>query len=138
MCDNNIFCDFPIYDSKSTSLSLIVDLSKLQYIYIYICKNTFETFSLKILWSVLCVCMYLYCTLLLYQEKLSKFLRVKTFYYSSLFILIFHHSLLWINNVPIFKWCVSKWSKHAWYLSFLLLPHNSQFLSLPFLSPIAT
>ena len=51
MCDNNIFCDLPIYDSKSTSLSLIVDLSKLQniYIYIYICKNTFETFSLKIL-----------------------------------------------------------------------------------------
>ena len=52
MCDNNIFCDLPIYDSKSTSLSLIVDLSKLKkkiYIYIYICKNTFETFSLKIL-----------------------------------------------------------------------------------------
>ena len=47
MCDNNIFCDLPIYDSKSTSLSLIVDLSKLKYI--YICKNTFETFSLKIL-----------------------------------------------------------------------------------------
>ena len=53
MCDNNIFCDLPIYDSKSTSLSLIVDLSKFKkkkkYIYIYICKNTFETFSLKIL-----------------------------------------------------------------------------------------
>ena len=50
MGDNNIFCDLPIYDSKSTSLSLIVDLSKLQniYIYIYICKNSFETFSLKI------------------------------------------------------------------------------------------
>ena len=51
MCDNNIFCDLPIYDSKSTSLSLIVDLSKFKKknIYIYICKNTFETFSLKIL-----------------------------------------------------------------------------------------
>ena len=39
MCDNNIFCDLPIYDSKSTSLSLIVDLSKFKKkknIYIYV------------------------------------------------------------------------------------------------------
>ena len=77
MCDNNILCDLPIYGLKSTSLSLIVNLSKLEiYIYIYIYKNIFETFSLKILGSVLCenirkciMCMYV---LILYITFVSR------------------------------------------------------------------